>query len=265
MRISLRHAVSACHTVQRTLPVLVADAEPGTQLHRLAVRRVAIGIGPSLFAFVQRCVIGQSLWRSPASPGLPASGCNTRMPSSASPRSAASASSAARVSAHSFHVKCPCAESRTASAKACACHGSANTGPASSRGRLCNSGKQPFRSGTFKVVVPQVDVDRIAGRSLIAPKLTCRELHRVHMLSFLTQPMSVGIGENIDSVIAVDLTHFASRITGQPCMAGWIDIAGAHALAHLEPRFDGWIVAGRDVTIRAPPRPPARREAAESA
>ena len=72
----------------------------------------------------------------------------------------------------SLHVKCPCADSRTASANACACQGSANAGPPSSRGKLGRNAKPSgcgTDSGWFKIVIPQIKVDRILWCRLFSP------------------------------------------------------------------------------------------------
>src|SRR4029077_8202589 len=137
-------------------------------------------------------------------------------------------------------VKWPCSESLTASANACACQGSANTGPSSSRGR-----RSKFKSGVLKVVVPHVDVNRIPRRGLLAPHLARGEAHRVHVLALFASEVSHGVGEHVYAMIAIDRSYSAARVTRQSRVSGRIEVARADALAHAE--------QGRH------PRVPARR------
>ena len=162
-----------------------------------SVRRVSVGFGPGLFAREQRGRIGQPLGghqtlerRQPvfvvarAVVGFAAIGGGLEFVREAA--------------AHSFQVKCPCSESLTASANACACHGSANTGPPSSRGRRGRAdscSELGSGSGSLEVVVPQIEVHRVARRRLLAPQLARREAHRVDVLRFLAVEVRVGVGE----------------------------------------------------------------------
>jgi len=91
---------------------------------------------------------------------------------------------------YSFQVKCRCADSRTASAKACACQGSAKTGPPSSRGgrgdsaRFSGPGKE---SGWFEVVIPHINVNRVPRRCLLSPQLARSKAHRIDVLGILAE------------------------------------------------------------------------------
>src|SRR6516162_3639465 len=96
-------------------------------------------------------------------------------------------------------------------AKACACQGSANTGPPSSRGSAVSA----VRSGWFKVILPQVDVDRIPRRRLGTPQLLCTEANGVNVLRLRPQPGSARVLEHLDALIACDHARPAAGITRQ--------------------------------------------------
>src|SRR5260370_13439077 len=61
------------------------------------------------------------------------------------------------------------------------------------------------------------------------------------MLRLLAEELRFGVGEYVDAVVAIDGAEFAAWITRQARMGGWIDVAGAHALAHFERRGAGYI------------------------
>ena len=73
-------------------------------------------------------------------------------------------------------------------------------------------------SGWLKVVVPQIDIDGILRRGLLAPQLARGEAHRVDMLRLLAEEMGVGVWENKDAVVAVDRAELAARIARQARM-----------------------------------------------
>src|SRR5947209_4660981 len=100
--------------------------------------------------------------------------------------------------AHSVHVKYPASESLTASANACACHGSANTGPPSSRGMRGNPASRSldnFGSGVFKVVVPHVEMNGVALRGLFAPELARGKANGIDVLRLLADELRVRVGK----------------------------------------------------------------------
>jgi hypothetical protein len=49
-------------------------------------------------------------------------------------------------------------------------------------------------------IVPQIEIDSIMPRGLLAPELTRGEAHRVHVLRLLAEEMGVGIREDKDAV-----------------------------------------------------------------
>src|SRR5262249_61974308 len=107
-----------------------------------------------------------------------------------------------------------CSDSLTASANACACQGSANTGPPSSRGSCgstasaCASG---MRSEVLKVVVPHVEIYHVAGRRPLSPQLLRGKSHRIEMLRVLPQQMSGGVREQEHAAILNDDARLSTR------------------------------------------------------
>src|SRR5262249_18363328 len=156
-----------------------------------------------------------------------------------SPRSAADLISAASAAAHSFHVKCPASNNLMARANACACHGSANTGPSSSRG---GGGSAARRSASWrgldalKVVVPHVQVHEVAGGCPLSPQFARREADRIQMLRVLAGELSVGVGKHEHAVIANNDARFPPRVARQACVTRRMHVASPHALPHLELR-----------------------------
>src|SRR5580704_1047900 len=57
--------------------------------------------------------------------------------------------------------------------------------------------------------------------------------------------MGVSVREHKDAVVSVDRAGPPSRIARQARMIGWMYVAGAHALAHLEARYHHHVSAGR--------------------
>src|SRR5260370_25724770 len=92
------------------------------------------------------------------------------------------------------------------------------------------------------MIVPQIDVDGIARRGLLAPEFARGETHGVEMLRLLALKMRVRVGKNEDAMIALDRADFAARVARQARVPGWIDIAAANMLPHLEARYR-WDVA----------------------
>src|SRR6266702_3585654 len=98
-------------------------------------------------------------------------------------------------------------------------------------------------SDRFKVVVPQVNVHTILRRSVCSPQLARGEAYRIHMLGFLPEKMSICIGKNKNTVIAVDDAQFAAHVARLTSMARRIDIARAHTLPRSEGRGYGHVTA----------------------
>src|SRR3990172_2523951 len=66
--------------------------------------------------------------------------------------------------------------------------------------------------------------------------------------------MGVGVGENVYAVVSRDGAGLASRVPRKAGVTDGMDIAGAHALAHREERWDSRFVARSDAPVE-----PARR------
>src|SRR6185436_1061605 len=111
--------------------------------------------------------------------------------------------------------------SLTASAKACACQGSANTGPPSSRGRRGSAATRLvswMESGWFKIVLPQVEVTRIARRGLLTPQFARRKAYRAEMLRLGAKMIGTGVRvlETANAVVGCDNALSSSRVARQP-------------------------------------------------
>src|SRR5258708_36898991 len=70
-------------------------------------------------------------------------------------------------------------------------------------------------SGRLKVVIPHGEINRIARRSLFSPQLTRGEAHRVYMLRFPAEDLSVGVRKNEDAMIRSDRTDFSAPVAGK--------------------------------------------------
>src|SRR5258708_38819647 len=101
-------------------------------------------------------------------------------------------------------------------------------------------------SGRLKVVIPHGEINRIARRSLFSPQFTRAEAHRVYMLRFLAEEMSVGVRKNKDAMIPFDRTDFSARVAWQARVTHWMHIAGANALARLKTRSNRYLPARID-------------------
>ena len=75
-----------------------------------------------------------------------------------------------------------------------------------------------------KVVVPQVEVHRVAWRRDLSPQLRGREADRVNVLTLLTLKMRVAVGKEIDTVISDDDASLAADVARQPRVARGIDV-----------------------------------------
>ncbi len=69
------------------------------------------------------------------------------------------------------------------------------------------------------------------------------------MLTVLALEVRVGVGEDVDAVVAGDDPDLAARVARQARVSGRVDIASADALAHREARPNGRIVARGDAAI----------------
>lgn len=64
----------------------------------------------------------------------------------------------------------------------------------------------------FKIVIPQIEVDEIVRRRLLAPKIASGEPDGIYVLAFGTAAIRTGIGEIVDAVVAIDLTGSATGV-----------------------------------------------------
>src|ERR1700733_8722292 len=101
----------------------------------------------------------------------------------------------ARAVVHSAQEKRPALCSPTVSAKACACQGSANTGPSTSFGKCgssANRARSPDKfSDRLKVVFPQIHMDGIVRIRRVTPKFASGEAHCVKVTCILAQASSI--------------------------------------------------------------------------
>src|SRR5258706_16261627 len=97
----------------------------------------------------------------------------------------------------------------------------------------------------LKVVVPHIDMNVIAGRSVFAPQLARSEEHRINVLSLFAKTVRHGIREMVNPMISHNRTGLAPNVTRQPRVAGRMDIKSTHPLAYRKTRFNVGIVARR--------------------
>src|SRR5438270_9354473 len=86
----------------------------------------------------------------------------------------------------------------------------------------------------IEITIPQIDVNRIAGRGVLTPQLPRGKTNGIQVLRLLAQEMCVGVREYKDAVAAKDGALLASRISGQARVAQRIHIPGADLLSQLE-------------------------------
>src|SRR6266536_6262008 len=126
-------------------------------------------------------------------------------------------------------------------AKACACHGSSNTGlPSSPRGSPTVSGGADVMlrlpcSGRLKVVVPQVHVDAVARRGVWPPEFARLEAHAVHVLRIAALLGGTRIREDEHPVVGFDPTAPPPHVARQPRVAHGMDVACNDPFANHEP------------------------------
>src|SRR5215469_2124642 len=150
---------------------------------------------------------------------------------------AASCNTAANSSTHSRQVKKPASLSRTASAKACACQGSANTGPSASRGMASVAANAATPSGRLKIVLPQIETDAIARTGGIAPKGACLELDGIERLRIFPLELRIAVGEHVRAMQGNDYAQFVTCIPRQARVRERMDVAGAHRIARTVSRL----------------------------
>src|SRR5438309_4791150 len=145
------------------------------------------------------------------------------VPSSGSPRAAASASSRASARDHSGHVKIPRSWSDSAIANAWASHGAANVGPASSRGSAGSAARSGL--GGVKVVLEQVQIHAVACGNLRTPELARPKAHAVAVLRLGVAAHCVRVGKREDAVVDVDGAVAPTNVARLPGVTSWVDPA----------------------------------------
>src|SRR5438309_8616749 len=154
------------------------------------------------------------------------------MPSSGSPRAAASASSRASARDHSGHVKAPRSWSESAIANAWASHGAANVGPASSRGNAGSAARST--SDGVKVVLEHVEVHAVARGPLGTPELARLKANAVAVLRLGVASHRVRIGEREDAVVDADRSAPATDVARKPGVTDRVHPTRDHRVARLE-------------------------------
>src|SRR5262249_30700257 len=132
-------------------------------------------------------------------------------------------------------------------AKACASHGSRNTGPPESTGI---PGKlAAAASGRLEVGFPGIDRDLEFRVALRAPQLAAVEAHGIEPLRIFAGARRVAVGKDVAAVHALDGAHVAADVARQAGVRARVQVLGADPIASLEPRG-----RRRHARNRGPPR-----------
>ena len=75
------------------------------------------------------------------------------------------------------------------------------------------------------------------------------------MLRLLPKQCGVGVREDLDTVVPIDGSALSARIARQARVPQRMDIAGAHALAHLEPGCHVYVSARQESPSPGTPEP----------
>src|SRR5262249_24603385 len=159
-------------------------------------------------------------------------------PVSGSPAAWACLISAPRAAAHSGQVNTPRVCNATAMAKACASHGSRNTGPSASRGTPGTAAAagapcaRPHARLSRGIARGLERVDRHAdgGIRVLAPQLTALEDHRVEPLRVLAPSRRGRVGEDVAAVDALDHADVSAHVTREARVRQGVEVPRAHAL-----------------------------------
>src|SRR5499427_318977 len=127
-------------------------------------------------------------------------------------------------------------------AKACASHGSRNTGPSASRGIPGTASvarrvaaRSMAISGRLQIGLESFDRYRHRRIGVIAPQFARVEADGVEPLRMLALANRGSVREDVATLHALDNAGVPAHVTRQPGMRCWIDIPGPHAVARLEP------------------------------
>src|SRR4029450_14108016 len=88
----------------------------------------------------------------------------------------------------------------------------------------------------LEVRLPEIDVDVLVGLRRRPPELSRVEADAVERLGLLAAPVSVAVGEDMGARLAVDHPALPARVPRQARMAGRMDVACPHGVAHREAR-----------------------------
>ena len=69
-------------------------------------------------------------------------------------------------------------------------------------------------SRAVKIALPQVKVDGVSRRGLVAPQLLRLETHGIEMLGMFALQVGVGVGEDMHPVVVPDDANVIARVTG---------------------------------------------------
>jgi hypothetical protein len=67
-------------------------------------------------------------------------------------------------------------------------------------------------SRAVKIALPQVKVDGVPGRGLVAPQLLRLETDGIEMLGMFALEVGVGVGEHMHPVVVPDDAHVIPRV-----------------------------------------------------
>src|SRR5262245_55973921 len=143
------------------------------------------------------------------------------------------------MAAHSDHAKTPRRWRATTIAKACACHGSWNTGPSLSRGMpgtataeasVAASDCAISRCSSHRFEIGLESVDRhLYGRvGVRAPQIAVVEAHRVKPLRALGAGRDDRIREHVAAVHPLHGTGMTAHVARQAGVGLRVNVPGAH-------------------------------------
>src|SRR5712691_12850503 len=120
-------------------------------------------------------------------------------------------------------------------AKACASHGSRNTGSPQSSGmpgRLAADAA----SGRLEIGFPGIDRDLQLGIALGAPQFATLELHGIEPLRLLAGARRIAVGKHVAPADTLDRADMATHVARQTRMPARMHVPGAHPVARPEAR-----------------------------
>src|SRR5262249_51543819 len=123
-------------------------------------------------------------------------------------------------------------------ANAWACHGSANTGPPSSRGKRGDDAKRAaasLASSGLKVVLPHIDVEGVVRRRGLAPQFVRGKTNQIDMLGLGLTRRVLTVREVEGAATARHLADLAARVARHTRVGGRIDVPSAYPVSPVEP------------------------------